>query len=206
MVQPVNLIAEIKPLVASGQLDNRPRHFPFVQGQILQGRVDAQHAPHQFTLNMQGEQLLAESSLQLQVGQNLRAEVVALTPQVQLQLLPGDPITPRISTGIHLLGQQHELAPQLSALADQAQQTIELSAGARQTLLTLSNHLATMPTVSRPLPAISELIAQGVAMLSDDNALSAPQKFQEMAVLGDDRLLDGELANQSEWDEKEWQW
>lgn len=32
------------------------------------------------------------------------------------------------------------------------------------------------------------------------------EKFQEMAVLGDDRLLDGELANQSEWDEKEWQW
>ena len=32
------------------------------------------------------------------------------------------------------------------------------------------------------------------------------EKFQGMAALGDDSFLDGELTNQSEWDEKEWQW
>lgn len=32
------------------------------------------------------------------------------------------------------------------------------------------------------------------------------EKFQSMAVAGDDALLDGELAGQSTWDEAEWQW
>jgi antitoxin MazE len=31
-------------------------------------------------------------------------------------------------------------------------------------------------------------------------------KFQSMAAAGDDHLLDGELAGQSQWDEDEWQW
>lgn len=183
MVEPVNLISEIKPLVASGQLDNRPRHLPFAQGQILQGRVDAQHGPHQFTLNVQGEQLLAESTVQLQVGQSLRAEVVALTPQLQLQLLPNDPITPRISTGIHLLSQQHELAPQLADLAAQAQQSNDLSPGARQTLQTLGNTLSTMPAVPTSLPAaIPELIAQGLTVLGRDNTAVSAQQLQQMAA------------------------
>jgi len=32
------------------------------------------------------------------------------------------------------------------------------------------------------------------------------EKFQSMAVAGDDTLFDGEPANQSSWDEDEWQW
>lgn len=32
------------------------------------------------------------------------------------------------------------------------------------------------------------------------------EKFQSMAAAGDDSLLDSELATQSTWDEKEWQW
>ncbi len=32
------------------------------------------------------------------------------------------------------------------------------------------------------------------------------EKFQAMAMSGDDSPLDGELANQSAWDENEWQW
>lgn len=32
------------------------------------------------------------------------------------------------------------------------------------------------------------------------------EKFQCMAAAGDDSLLDGELTNQSTWDESEWQW
>jgi len=32
------------------------------------------------------------------------------------------------------------------------------------------------------------------------------EKFQSMAVAGDDALLDGGLAGQSTWDEAEWQW
>ena len=32
------------------------------------------------------------------------------------------------------------------------------------------------------------------------------EKFQAMAASGDDNPLDGELANQSAWDENEWQW
>lgn len=183
MVEPVNLISEIKPLVASSQLDQRPRHFSFTPGQILQGRVDAQHAPHQFTINVQGEQLLAESTVPLQVGQQLRAEVVTLTPQLQLQLLASDSITPRISTGIHHLNQQHEFAPQLSALADQAQrQALTLSPETRHTLQAISNHLATVPSASTTLPAFTELITQGLAMLRGDNAAQMPPQAQEMAA------------------------
>jgi antitoxin MazE len=32
------------------------------------------------------------------------------------------------------------------------------------------------------------------------------EKFKCMAAAGDDSLLDGELVNQSSWDEDEWQW
>lgn len=183
-MEPVNLISEIKPLVPSDQLDHRPRSFPFIQGQILLGRVDAQHAPHQFTLNLQGQQLLAESTVQLQVGQNIRAEVVALAPQLQLQLLPADTITPRISTGVHLLSQQQELAPQLSALAEQAQQQAStLSPEARQTLQTLGNNLMAMPVASAPLPPVTPLIAQGLAILSSNSDALPVQQLQEMATL-----------------------
>lgn len=30
--------------------------------------------------------------------------------------------------------------------------------------------------------------------------------FREMAQQGDDQLLDGDLSNQSQWDQQEWQW
>lgn len=30
--------------------------------------------------------------------------------------------------------------------------------------------------------------------------------FRKMALAGDDRLLDGDLASTSRWDESEWQW
>src|SRR5437867_2001931 len=30
--------------------------------------------------------------------------------------------------------------------------------------------------------------------------------FRKMALAGDDRLLDGDLASTSRWDENEWQW
>ncbi len=32
------------------------------------------------------------------------------------------------------------------------------------------------------------------------------EKFKCMAAAGDDSLIDGGLANQSSWDEDEWQW
>jgi antitoxin MazE len=32
------------------------------------------------------------------------------------------------------------------------------------------------------------------------------EKFQSMASAEDDTLLDGELVNQTTWDENEWQW
>jgi antitoxin MazE len=32
------------------------------------------------------------------------------------------------------------------------------------------------------------------------------EKFQSMASAEDDTLLDGELVNQTKWDDNEWQW
>lgn len=32
------------------------------------------------------------------------------------------------------------------------------------------------------------------------------EAFQAMAEQGDDQLFDGDLPNQTQWDEKEWQW
>jgi antitoxin MazE len=32
------------------------------------------------------------------------------------------------------------------------------------------------------------------------------EAFRKMALAGDDRLLDGDLASTSRWDESEWQW
>lgn len=179
-----NLISEIKSLVATDHLDNRPRHFPFTQGQLLQGRVDAQHGPRQFTLSFGGQQILAESSAQLQVGQQLKVQVVALTPQVQLQMVSADPITPRLSSGIHLLSHQNELASQLSTLAKQARQTPQLPPAAQQTLQALSDHLLATPTTSSLATPIGTLLTQGATLLrSSANAQAAPLLHEMAAVL-----------------------
>jgi len=49
------------------------------------------------------------------------------------------------------------------------------------------------------------------AGLSIDQNIRAPREgwdvaFRKMALAGDDRLLDGDLASTSRWDESEWQW
>lgn len=148
------------------------------------GRVDAQQAPQQFTLTVQGQQLLAESTAQLQVGQSIRAEVVALTPQLQLQLLPIDTITPRISTGVHLLSLQQEIATQLSVLDEQIQhQPSTLSSETRQALQTLSSNLMALPVVSSPLPPVAPLITHGLAILRSNSEALPTQQLQEMATL-----------------------
>lgn len=182
-MEPFNLISEIKPLVASDHLDNRPRQLPFVQGQLLQGRVEAQHGPRQFTLNLGGQQLLAESGAQLQVGQQLKVQVVALTPQVQLQVVSNDPITPRLSTGVHLLSQQNDLASQLSTLAKQTYQAPQLSSSAQQTLQALSNHLTATPAVSPLSSPISSLITQGAAFLRSTADTQANTHLPEMVAM-----------------------
>lgn len=182
-MEPFNLISEIKPLVASDHLDNRPRHLPFTMGQLLQGRVEAQHGPRQFTLNLGGQQLLAESGAQLQVGQQLKVQVVALTPQVQLQVVSNDPITSRLSTGVHLLSQQNDLASQLSTLAKQTYQAPQLSSSAQQTLQALSNHLTATPAGSPLSSPISSLIAQGAAFLRSTADTQVTPHLHEMAAV-----------------------
>ena len=106
---------------------------PFAQGQLLQGVISGRSATGQFTVDIGGRQLLAESSTPLQVGQRLDLQVASLFPRVELQIVR-NPVHQLIGSSIHLIGQQGTSLPELAGLADQALLLAQLSPAARETL------------------------------------------------------------------------
>ncbi|WP_297952679.1 hypothetical protein, partial [uncultured Desulfobulbus sp.] len=92
---------------------------PFAQGQLLQGVISARSSTGQFTIDIGGRQLLAESATPLSVGARLDLQVTALVPRVELQIVH-NPVHRMIGATIHLIGQQATTLPALTGLADQA--------------------------------------------------------------------------------------
>ena len=81
---------------------------PFAQGQLLQGVISARSSTGQFTIDIGGRQLLAESATPLSVGARLDLQVTALVPRVELQIVH-NPVHRMIGATIHLIGQQADL-------------------------------------------------------------------------------------------------
>ena len=100
------------------QTGGQPQQSPFTQGQFLQGLISAKAGNNQFTIDIGGQQIQAESSAPLQVGQKLDLQVAALAPRVELRIL-SNPVNRLIGTSIHLIGQQAPLLSELANLANE---------------------------------------------------------------------------------------
>ncbi len=146
-------ILRIQPLSAyqsGGQQQRTP--FSFTQGQMLQGIVSAKSGANQFTIDIGGRQILAESTAQLQVGQKLNLQVATLTPQVELQIVnSGTTINRMIGNAIHLIGQQTDIFPGLTDLAGKSTLLPQLSTNSKETLQVYANSIANQ-TLSTTTP------------------------------------------------------
>jgi len=134
-LEPLTLITEIRPLLPAQLAGEQHQRLPFSQGQLLQGVVSAKVDAHQFTLEINGHKITAESSAQLQVGQKLDLHVASLTPRIELQVVSNNPINRWLGNSIPLLGQQSLLMPEVTVLAGDSRAMAQLSPASQETLL-----------------------------------------------------------------------
>jgi len=146
-----NPILRIQPLTAY-QGSGRQQQLPFNQGQLLQGLVSAKSGANQFTIEIGGRQIQAESTAQLQVGQKLDLQVAALAPQVELQIVRSNPVNRLIGNAIHLLGQQTATFPVLSDLAQTSEPLPQLSPNSKNTLQFYAANIADRAPATPPAP------------------------------------------------------
>ena len=179
-MEPLRPITEIQPFAPTDPNSGRQhQRLPFAQGQLLQGLVNARTGPQQFTIDIGGLQVTAESTAQLQVGQKLDLQVASLVPNVELQIVQHNPINQRISASLHLIGQQATTLPALPDLAAAAQDMPDLSAASQKTLQLFARALAPLPGGSAsapPLAVIAQLVDKATtaaAAWSSNNAQPA---------------------------------
>ncbi len=97
------------------------QRLPVVLGQCLQGTVSYQMSANQYTLNTDHQEFVIESTSQLAVGQKMTIQVIAVTPQLQFQIVPTVSLQQRIGTSLYLLTQQSKLFSQLSVFSETAE-------------------------------------------------------------------------------------
>jgi hypothetical protein len=176
-VEPLRPITEILPFAPTDPNSGRQhQRLPFTQGQLLQGLVNARTGPQQFTIDIGGLQVAAESTTPLQVGQKLDLQVTALAPNVELQIVQHNPINQRISASLHLLGQQATTLPTLPDLAAAALDMPDLSAASQKTLQLFARALAPLPggSTATPLTMIAQLVDKATTAAAAWNSNSAP--------------------------------
>lgn len=179
-------ILRIQPLTAY-QGSGRQSPPPFTQGQVLQGTVSGKGAANQFTIDIGGRQVLAESTTPLQVGQKLDLQVSTLSPQVELQIIRTDPLNRLIGNAIHLVGQQADTFPALTALAARSAQLPDLSAKAKQTLQFYGSTLAgaTPATTASAPPAeqLAQLLSRTLTLMTTPASVNSAPLQAEVATL-----------------------
>jgi hypothetical protein len=184
-MEPLTLISEIQPLAPAGQPGGHPRHsLPFTQGQFLQGVIIAQQGPHQFTLELGGQQISTQSSAPLHVGQQLDLRVTTLSPQVQLQIIPANISHQRITGALHLLGQQAATLPELASLAQQALQLPDIKTQTRETLQWFTEQLtgSLRQNESAPMRSLTaQLLTRAAATLTSSG--TAGHQFDAISRL-----------------------
>lgn len=122
---------------------------PFAQGQLLQGIISAKNGTNLFTIDIGGQQVQAESTAQLQVGQKLDLQVATLSPRVELQVV-SNPTNRLIGNAIHLIGQQALLLPELAQLSEKSGFLPNISSETRGTLHLYASALATGQAIATP--------------------------------------------------------
>ena len=173
-INPISPTLQIQPLTAyqnSGQQQRLP--FSFTQGQVLQGMVSAHSGANQFTIDIGGHQILAESTAGLQVGQKLNLQVTTLVPQIELQIVNTPAVTRMIGNAIHLIGQQSVTMPGLTELAEKATLLPQLSTSSKETLQLYANSIANPSLESAPSIIATQLFVQ--LLNGTLEALTTPQ-------------------------------
>lgn len=111
-------LSPLSPTLRIDKLDlfrgDKQQPPPFSRGQVLQGLITGKNN-NQFTLEVDGQQFVADSKAPLRVGQRLELQVTGLSPRITLQIL-SDPLTNNIGKSLYLLPTEGRLIPQLSAL------------------------------------------------------------------------------------------
>ena len=133
-MEPLTLITEIKALLPASLTGEHHQRLPFSQGQLLHGVISAKGEANHFTVEINGQQISAESTAPLQVGQKLNLQVASLTPRMELQIIGTDPLNRWLSNALPLLGQQSLLIPEVTALAGDPRLMSQLSPTAQETL------------------------------------------------------------------------
>lgn len=137
---PILRIQPLPPYQSGGQQQRTP--FSFAQGQLLQGIISAKSGTNQFTIDIGGRQVLAESTAQLQVGQKLNLQVATLSPQIELQIVSSSTTANRmIGNAIHLIGQQADIFPGLTDLAEKSALLPQLSTTSKETLQVYADNI-----------------------------------------------------------------
>jgi hypothetical protein len=176
-VEPLRPITEIQPLAPTDSNTGRQhQRLPFAQGQLLQGLVNARTGPQQFTIDIGGLQVTAESTTPLQVGQKLDLQVTTLVPNVELQVVRHNPVNQRISASLHLIGQQSTTLPALPDLVAAARNMPDLSDASQKTLQLFAQALAPIAgdSASTPLAVIAQLVDKATTAAAAWNSNSAP--------------------------------
>ena len=113
----INPLANITPVIPTnayaGTREER-QHQELQLHQIIRATV-AEGGADRVLLEMGQQKVPAQTSLPLKTGQSLELQVVALNPQLQLQVVT-DPLTARLGQALHLLGGKWEFVPPLRAL------------------------------------------------------------------------------------------
>jgi len=156
-LEPLTLITEIKPLIPARLAGEQHQRLPFFQGQLLQGVITAKADAHQFTLEINGQKITAESTAQLQIGQKLDLQVASLTPQMELQIVSGNPVNRWLGNVLPLLGHQSLLMPEVTALAGDSHLMSQLSATTQETLQFYSGYMGSVG-LTDPLQASSTTV------------------------------------------------
>ena len=134
-MEPLPLITAIQPLVPSHLAGEQHQRPPFSPGQLLQGVITAKGDAQQFTLDINGQKITAESAANLQIGQKLNLQVATLTPRIELQIVSSNPTNRWLGNVIALIGQQSLLVPEVTMLAGDSRLMAQLSTTAQETLL-----------------------------------------------------------------------
>ena len=161
---PVTEIASVFPSRLTGEQQQRS---PFIQGQHLQGTVAAKEGGNLFTLEINGQLLTAHATTNLQVGQRLNLQVSSLIPQIELQIIPGDPINRHISTLLPLLGQQSMLAAELADLGGNTELMQRLGPASQETIRLYAQDL--------PKITLRPQMLQSLQTTEGDASLSRPE-------------------------------